>query len=158
MNEGRPLLSQEASQPVAPAASQETKRIQLLYRKLLLSGFREQPFMEGQADAFPETVKVVSRKAEVLDLSKPQDIERYSVLMTSTAEQGREVIKFEELKAFDAGSNWKVILKIDVRAFRCLSNRQESDLLVRALAEEAQDDLDPAKDSEEDPTALPTPS
>jgi len=164
MNQGRPILSQDSPVREAPPTSREEIRLRNLYRKLIQSGYAEQPFIDEQDIHLPATVKVVGRTSLVLDLSDEKQLERYGQLLTSTLKRGREIIVYEDNRSFDSTAGWKVFLKIDVRAFKCLTNHKETELLIRSLddvpeepeTEPEEDDLDPEADEEQDATTPET--
>lgn len=151
-------MSQDAPERKPEPPNREEVRLRNLYRKLLQSGYAEQPFIENQDSLLPDTVKVVGRTTMVLDLADPKQHTRYGELLTSSLQRGRELIVFEEHKSFESTASWKVFLKVDVRAFKCLTNRREAELLIDSLKEtyEApleEDELDPEPEDEQDTEA-----
>ena len=148
MNQGRPLLSQDAP-PERPVRDKEQDRLRMLHKKLLFASFSPQPFCEGQEEAFPDTVKVVMTSVELLDLRDEKHLKRYNALMESSRVRGAEVVANQE----KLEGSWERLVYIEKRAFKALNSNQQAELdsELAEIEEAEKEELEERKDLVQDP-------
>lgn len=108
---------QDATEPSVPT---ERRDVDPLGNRLKFStSWADEPVIDRQAQIYPDTVKVVSERYRVFDMSSEIDMEEYSKLRLSSAMKGRYYITSDELQQWsDAKGTWLVAFRVQERMFK----------------------------------------
>lgn len=131
MNFGRPVFTQEdpdqalpdedldASQE--PTGSGETRPpVDTVGNKLKFSTtWQTSPCFEGQAQLYPDSVKVVDERYAVFDMNSKSDMDRYSEIKLSSSRRDKYLITSEEREQWsEAKGSWLVSFRYQERMFK----------------------------------------
>lgn len=131
MLQGRPFsLSQEdpdTEPPAVPAIeSPPPPRPDRMANALVFSGtWAPEPCIPMQAQAYPDTVKVVDVRYRIFDTSNPADMDDYSKIWLSHHAKGSRVFDSNETLEWDANhGRWKLLVRVATRAFKTTHTSQ----------------------------------
>lgn len=100
----------EHTQPEKSKATDETSAIRKAVESKKPS---KKAFVEDQVERYPDTVKRGKTEVIVLDLDKPDNLEKYGDLKTQSADPDLGLtIALEDLKYNTNTNNWKVLLHL----------------------------------------------
>lgn len=127
INSGQPLFRQEAAADSAPEESgapvkpaRKRKAVDRVHSRLSLSSsWQSEPLVAGQAELYPDTVKVISERYMTLDVASQVDMDTYSKIAMSHDQNGHYRITLEKEPQWDdKQGTYKILLRVQERMFK----------------------------------------
>jgi hypothetical protein len=126
MAQGRPVPSfaqvdpdLPAEVPIDPPPVQASPPDRLANALRFSSNYVSIPELEGQAKAYPDSVKVVDTRYRTFDTSKPTDMDEYSEIWISHKAGGQYIFDSDEKLEWDAAnSRWLLLVRVSTRMFK----------------------------------------